>query len=106
MKTSFSLAALLALASGAFANWPQAAGPNGNWQVTGTAPLSWSVTRNQNIVWKTTLPEAGQSGIAVWNNRVFLTTMKPLAADEKKKEGSDIVGYCLDANDGRILWTV
>ena len=105
MKSSYSLAALLAFASGAFANWPQAAGPDGNWQVKDAAPLSWSVTRNQNIVWKTTLPEAGQSGIAVWNDRVFLTTMKPLAADAKSKEGADIVGYCLDGKDGKVLWT-
>jgi outer membrane protein assembly factor BamB len=106
MKKSFSLAALLAFASGAFADWPQAAGPNGNWKTEGTAPLTWSVTRNQNIVWKTTLPEVGQSGIAIANGRVFLTTMKPLPADATKKEGSDIVGYCLDAKDGKILWTV
>lgn len=88
-------------------NWPQAAGPDGSWTTNGrTVPIEWSVTRNQHIVWHTALPEEGQSGIAVWENRLFLTTMKPLAADATKKEGSDIVGYCLDARTGSILWTV
>jgi outer membrane protein assembly factor BamB len=106
MINSFTLAALLAFASGAFADWPQAAGPHGTWQTSGNAPLKWSVARGESIVWKTTLPETGQSGIAVANGRVFLTTMKPLAEGAKSKEGSDIVGYCLDARDGKILWTV
>ena len=106
MKKLFSSVALLVLASGVFADWPQAAGPKGNWQTEGKAPTSWSVSRNQNIVWKTTLLEEGQSGIAVANGRVFLTTMKPLSADAKSKEGSDIVGYCLDEKTGKILWTI
>ena len=86
--------------------WPQAAGPNGTWMATGHDPAwQWSVTRNQNIVWRTTLPEEGQSGIAVWGNRLFLTTMKPLASANAPKEGHDVVGYCLDAQTGKILWT-
>lgn len=105
MKFHAYLALLLAPLPVAADNWPQAAGPNGTWQADGTPPIAWSVTRNQNILWKTTLPEEGQSGIAVWADRVFLTTMKPLAADAKDKEGSDIVGYCLNAKDGKILWT-
>ena len=88
--------------------WPQAAGPNGSWTVNTSGrdvPLQWSVTRNQNIVWKTPLPEEGQSGIAVWGNRIFLTTMKPLESEQSRKEGHEAVGYCLDAKTGKILWT-
>ena len=86
--------------------WPQAAGPNGSWSVTGREPTTqWSVSRDQNILWRTTLPEAGQSGIAVWGDRLFLTTMKPLPDASASKEGHDIVGYCLDSKTGKILWT-
>ena len=53
-----------------------------------TCPSQWSVTRNQNIVWRTTLPEEGQSGIAVWGNRLFLTTMKPLASANAAQRGA------------------
>ncbi len=53
-------------------NWPQPAGPHGNWATTGREPaLHWSVTLNQNILWRTTLPEEGQSGIAVWETAFF-----------------------------------
>ncbi|HZK80456.1 MAG TPA: PQQ-binding-like beta-propeller repeat protein [Humisphaera sp.] len=86
-------------------NWPQAAGPNGTWSVEANdVPIHWSVARNQGLIWQTTLPEEGQGGIAIWNDRVFLTTLKP--EEGKKPTGRDVVGYCLDARDGKILWTV
>ena len=87
-------------------NWPQAAGPNHNWTVRTDerVPLSWSVAKNQNIRWRVKLPETGQSGIAVWEDRLFFSSMKPLSADAKTKKGSDIVVYCADADSGSILW--
>lgn len=101
------LFALVATTAVGAENWPQPAGPNGNWAVRGhDVPFRWSVTRNEHIAWRTPLPEEGQSGIAVWGDRLFLTIMKPLAADAKVKEGHDIVGYCLDSRTGKILWTV
>ena len=110
MKYRLALAAFLAFGIGrvrAGENWPQAAGPNGSWTAAGpNVPLRWSVSNDQNIVWRTPLPEVGQGGIAVWGDRVFLTTMKPLAADAKKKAGRDVVGYCLDGVTGKILWSV
>ena len=87
-------------------NWPQAAGPNGNWQTTGKAPVIWSVAEGKGVAWKTTLPETGQSGIAVWGDRLFLTTMAVQAPSNKAKEGGSIVGHCVDANSGKILWSV
>src|SRR5579871_5360850 len=92
----FGLASCFAQAD----NWPQPAGPHGNWTAAGRSPaLHWSVALNHNILWRTTLPEEGQSGIAVWGNRVFLTIMKPLASETAPKEGTDIVGYCLDGRN-------
>ena len=103
---TISLAAL-AIQARAGANWPQAAGPDGSWTTAGPdAPLHWSVSLNQGIVWRTPLPEVGQSGIAVWGDRLFLTTMRPLDAGAAKKKGHDVVGYCLDAATGAILWQV
>jgi hypothetical protein len=87
-------------------NWPMAAGPAGSWTAPGTAPAIWSVAANENIRWRTTLPEGGQSGIAVWGDRLFLTINKPLPLNTKSAKGADIVGYCLDANTGRVFWTV
>jgi outer membrane protein assembly factor BamB len=85
-------------------NWPQAAGPNGSWAVPGgNAPVRWSVVRGEGIVWKTPLPEGGQGGIAVWKERLFLTTLKP--EEGSKPNGREVVVYCLDARDGRVLWS-
>lgn len=108
---AISLAAALlgavAVSAGPSGNWPQAAGPDGTWAVSGkNVPTHWSVARNENILWRTALPEEGQSGIAVWGDRLFLTTMKPLAEGATKKEGPNVVGYCLDSRTGKILWTV
>ena len=88
------------------ANWPQAAGPNHSWAVTTKqpVPLRWSAEKNENIRWRISLPETGQSGIAVWEDRLFLTTMKPLPADAKEEKGTDIVLYCVRADNGKILW--
>ena len=95
-----------AVAETTSSNWPQAAGPNHNWTVVTSAavPVSWSAERNENIRWRVPLPETGQSGIAIWEHRLFLTTMKPLLVNAKKKTGSDIVIHCFDARNGKLLW--
>ena len=87
-------------------NWPQAAGPFHNWTTSTSqpVPLKWSVEKHKNIRWRKPLPETGQSGIAVWGDRLFLTTMKPIDADVKPKKGSDIVLYCINTDTGQTLW--
>jgi outer membrane protein assembly factor BamB len=88
------------------ANWPQAAGPDGNWRVrAANAPVAWSVSLNQNILWRTPLPNGGQSGIAVWGDRLFLTTFDEYR-DGDPKFSASILGHCLDARTGRLLWSV
>ena len=85
-------------------NWPQPAGPRGTWSVeTAGAPVRWSVARGEGVVWKTTLPEGGQGGIAVWDGHLFLTTLKP--EEGKRPAGKDVVVHCLDSLTGKILWS-
>ncbi|MCB1226926.1 MAG: PQQ-binding-like beta-propeller repeat protein [Verrucomicrobiales bacterium] len=97
----------MALALPAFAeNWPQASGPNLNWQADGPEPpLEWSVVGHENILWRTPLPEGGQSAVTVWGDRAFVTTHRPMDETSDRLE-PNLVGYCLDANTGAILWTV
>lgn len=84
-------------------NWPQAGGPEGTWSAAGgTAAVEWSVVHNRNIRWRSELPNGGQSGIAVWGDRLFLTTF---AAGEKGFSAK-ITGHAVDAKTGRILWSV
>ncbi|MCA9141015.1 MAG: PQQ-binding-like beta-propeller repeat protein [Planctomycetales bacterium] len=87
-------------------NWHQAAGPNGNWQTDGNAPVHWSATRNENIRWRTAMPESGMSAVSIWGDRAFVTTHVPIASLEQKDAVKDVIGYCLDANSGKTLWTV
>ncbi|MEC9095759.1 MAG: PQQ-binding-like beta-propeller repeat protein [Planctomycetota bacterium] len=55
-----------------------AGGPDGDWTVTGPQPpLNFSVRTKHNILWKTSLPEGGQSGIAIHGEMAFLSIMKP-----------------------------
>lgn len=87
-------------------NWPQAAGPDGTWRWDkGSPPTSWSVSRNQNIVWRSTMPNGGQGGIIVWGNRLFLTTFDEYKEGDPKYSAT-ILGHCLDAKTGKILWSV
>lgn len=90
--------------------WPMASGPNGTW-VTETdykTPINWSVSNNKNILWKTVLPEGGQSGIAVWGHKLFLTINKPLPEGTtiENARGTDIIGYCLNTENGEVEWTI
>lgn len=87
-------------------DWPQASGPNLNWKAEGSEPpLRWSVVGGDNILWRSSLPEGGQSAVTIWGDRAFVTTHRPMDENSDRLE-PNIVGYCLDANTGRILWTV
>lgn len=60
------------------------------------------MSRGSNIIWKVPLPNAGQSGIAVAGDKLFLTTF---AAGEKGFS-SRIQGHAVGAKSGKILWSV
>jgi outer membrane protein assembly factor BamB len=88
-------------------NWPMAGGPSGHGIVKAAEepPRSFSVTTGNNIAWATTLPEGGQSGIAIFGDRLFLTIMKPARSENNEDlKGSDIVALCIDVKDGSVLW--
>ncbi len=83
-------------------DWPQGAGPHGNFQVNQSAPADWSVVHRRNIDWTLTLPETGQSTPVVSDGRVFFTTYKEVQSDSKL--GQDIIAWCVNAKNGRVLW--
>ncbi|TWU06463.1 outer membrane protein assembly factor BamB family protein [Stieleria varia] len=68
-----------------------------------TAPVQWSVVRNENIAWTKTLPETGQSNVALSEDRLFFTTMAEV--DQDSALGQDIVAWCCDSQTGETLWT-
>lgn len=91
-------------------NWPQAAGPNGDWSTRSDAdvPASFNVATGENVLWTKPLDESGQSGIAAWEDRLFLTILKPCesaAEIPKDNKTSTIVALCLDASSGETIWS-
>ena len=91
-------------------NWPEHRGPQGDYHLTTKTqyPTQWSVAADQNIRWRMPLPETGHSGIAVWENRLFLTCFRKLTPEDNSRKGtwvSESRGYCLDAETGKILWS-
>jgi len=91
-----------------FKNWSQSSGPNTNWKVETTQkfPYKFSVRSGKNILWTMDLPEVGQSGITIWEDKIFLTTMKPLfkKLEEEHLQTNTINAICIDANRRTILW--
>ena len=108
LGNAFPLFAALVLAVNVDVNgdWPMAAGPNANWKAEGSPPLKWSAYRDENIHWRTPLPEAGQSGVTVVGDKAYLTVHKPIASEDEKLSVTDIIGLCLDAHSGKVLWSV
>lgn len=108
MKLPQLLALLLSLLNVACAeNWPQASGANGDWTALakGNAPTKFNVATGENVLWAKPLLEGGQSGIAVWEDRIFLTIMKPFGIDgQDVAKGSAIHALCIDAKSQDILW--
>lgn len=91
---------------GGSGNWHQASGPNFNWQVPGKPAVHWSATRSENIRWRTPMPEAGMSSVTVWGDRAFTTTHVPIKTESDKNAVTDILGFCINANTGDVLWKV
>ena len=88
-------------------HWPQAAGPHGDWstRTESEVPTSFNVASGENIVWTKQLDESGQSGIVVWEDRIFLTILKPFDPEtQEAKETSSIRALCLDASNCEIIW--
>ncbi len=76
--------------------WPAFRGVGGQGLAAGTAPTDWDGPSGRNILWKQALPRPGFSSPIVWDDRLYVT-----GADAQSRDL-----YCLDARDGRLLWTL
>ena len=88
-------------------NWPQAAGPIGNWTTHSQAkiPSSFNAVTGENVLWTQPLDESGQSGITVWEDRLFLSILRPYqGGSQKEHRTSSIRALCLDASNGETIW--
>ena len=74
----------------------------------GLAVLLTAASLSAEIAYRQPLDEAGQSGVCLQGNRLFLTIHSKL--EGRLKGGfyfnSDIVGQCFDKLTGKLLWQV
>lgn len=88
-------AAVVGVATCAWAAWPEFRGPTGDGHVpaaSGALPTEWSETNG--VAWKTPIPHKGWSTPVVLEGRVWLTTATP--------DGRDFFAVCLDAATGAV----
>src|SRR5262245_5749140 len=86
--TAILVVAMVQLAAGQTANWPQFRGPAVDGLAEGkTLPESWSAT--ENVVWKADIPGWGWSSPVIWGNKIFVTS----AVSENQREKLVIGGY-------------
>src|SRR5437763_944928 len=79
LRTSALLVVILTLAaSHSFAeNWPAFRGPTGlGYTREKGLPISWGGDENKNILWKSPLPGDGLASPIVWNDNVFVCTVR------------------------------
>src|SRR5438105_1660422 len=75
-------------------DWPCWRGPAGNGHSSETnLPVKWDADL---VTWKVPLKGNGQSSPVIAGDRVFLTTAL--------ERGKQRVVFCLDRNDGKLLW--
>lgn len=58
-------------------------------------PTKWDGPTGKNISWKMALPKNGKSSPVIWEDKLFVTGA----------EGKVCEVYCINKNDGKLLWT-
>lgn len=75
-------------------NWAQFRGPTGRGHsMAENVPMKWNAN---SVVWKKMLKGQGQSSPVNWGDRLFLTSAS--------EDGKERYVFCLDRDDGKILW--
>lgn len=100
-------------------NWPSFRGTSATGVATGY-PISteWDLNSGKNILWKTPIPGLAHSSPVIWGDRIFVTTAVKSDGDSRLKIGlygniesekEEVVFdwrlFCIDRNNGEILWT-
>jgi outer membrane protein assembly factor BamB len=81
-------------------DWPEFRGPTGQGHSAAKdVPIRWSAT--ENVAWKMAIPGAGWSSPVLVNGRLYLTT----AMSAEGGKGLKLIAMCLDARNGKSLWS-
>lgn len=93
-------------------NWPQFRGPTGDGHaVAKNLPIKWS--ESENIRWKTAIHDKGWSSPVIWDDQIWLTTVKEKYAADAPKENAqkkipkpdwiEMYAVCVDKSSGKIV---
>lgn len=98
-------------------NWPQFRGIAASGVADGQfPPTNFDIPKGVNVLWKAPIPGLGHSCPVIWENKVFLTTavgnaeatLKPGQYGDvdsvNEKEVHTWYLYCLDRDQGKVLW--
>ncbi len=81
-------------------DWPEFRGLTGQGHSPANdVPIRWSAT--ENVAWKAAIPGGGWSSPVLVNGRVYLTSAISAAGVKDLK----LTAICLDARDGKLLWS-
>jgi len=78
-------------------DWTEFRGPTGQGHAKGSLPTEWGP--DTNVVWKQAIPGEGWSSPVVCEGRVYLTTAVSTG------NGYSLRALCLEARDGKTLWS-
>lgn len=101
-----------------YQQWPSFRGPMAcGYLANSKTPAAWNIDNPKDIKWKTSIPGLGHSSPVIWDNYLFVTTATTNMNDESLKLGlygdideaddkrvHEFKVYCLDKNNGKILW--
>ncbi len=99
-------------------HWPQFRGTGGRGIADGqNPPREWNVGEGKNLLWMTAIDGLGHSCPVIWGDQIFITSAISGKDDHSIKPGlygsvdsvddeseHRFMVYCLDKNDGEILW--
>jgi len=97
-------------------NWPSFRGPGAAGVAESkTLPTNWNAETPANIRWKTRIPGLGYASPIVWGQRVFIATAvsgDSAAFQTQTRSNAPVPEsakhswrlYCLDKNNGKIVW--
>lgn len=97
-------------------NWPSFRGPAAAGVADGqTLPRVWNAEKQANIRWKTPIPGLGHASPIVWGHRIFIATAvsgENAAFQTQTRSNAPVSEYvrhswrlyCLDNNNGQIIW--
>jgi outer membrane protein assembly factor BamB len=101
-----------------YQQWPSFRGPMAcGYLANSKTPAVWNIDNPKDLKWRTFIPGLGHSSPVIWDNYLFVTTATTNRNDESLKLGlygdideaddkrvHEFKVYCLDKNNGKILW--